>query len=96
MNPKVKRPTRTAERSRLERGFIAAAASRADHRPVDRTVASRQRRLATAALWVLTIWSGSDIVSLSRGLSWGFSYWAWPRACSSTPTRSTASGRAGS
>lgn len=26
--------------------------------------------MATAALWVLTIWSGTDVVSFSRGLSW--------------------------
>jgi hypothetical protein len=37
---------------------------------MDRPVASRQRRLATAALWVLTIWSGTDVVSFSRSVSW--------------------------
>ena len=35
-----------------------------------RTVTSRQRRIATAALWFLTVLSGTDVVGASGDLSW--------------------------
>lgn len=35
-----------------------------------RTVTSRQRRIATAALWFLTMLSGSDVIGAPAGLSW--------------------------
>ncbi len=37
---------------------------------VYRTDISRQRRIATAALWFLTVLSGTEIVAASDGLSW--------------------------
>ena len=35
-----------------------------------RTVTSRQRRIATAALWFLTVLSGTDVLGAPGGLSW--------------------------
>lgn len=35
-----------------------------------RTVTSRRRRLATAALWLLTMLSGTDVVGAPGSLSW--------------------------
>ena len=35
-----------------------------------RTVTSRQRRIATAALWFLTMLSGTDVVGAPSGFSW--------------------------
>jgi hypothetical protein len=37
---------------------------------VYRTVTSRRRRIATAALWFLTVLSGTDVVGASGDLSW--------------------------
>jgi hypothetical protein len=37
---------------------------------VYRTVTSRRRRIATAGLWLLTIWSGTDVLSWADGVSW--------------------------
>jgi hypothetical protein len=35
-----------------------------------RTVTSRRRRIATAALWFLTMLSGTDVVGAPASLSW--------------------------
>jgi hypothetical protein len=37
---------------------------------VYRTVTSRTRRIATAALWFLTMLSGTDVVGAPTGVSW--------------------------
>jgi hypothetical protein len=50
--------------------MIAAGHGRVDDPGVYRTVTSRQRRIATAALWFLTMLSGMDVVGAPGGLSW--------------------------
>ncbi len=50
--------------------MIVPRHSRVDDPRVYRTVTSRQRRIATAALWFLTMLSGTDVVGAPGGISW--------------------------
>ena len=50
--------------------MIVPGRGRIDDPGVYRTVTSRRRRIATAALWFLTLLSGSDVLGAPGGLSW--------------------------
>ena len=51
------------------KGWLPNRTVPADHPRVHRTVTSRRRRLATGALLMLTIWSGTDLATWPGGIS---------------------------